>query len=33
MAGFARFSLRSTEASLKYVLYGAVSSGVMFFTM
>jgi NADH-quinone oxidoreductase subunit N len=31
MAGYARFSLRSTEASLKYVLYGAVSSGVMLF--
>jgi NADH-quinone oxidoreductase subunit N len=31
MAGYARFSLRSTEASLKYVLYGSVSSGVMLF--
>lgn len=31
MAGYARFSLRSTEASLKYVLWGAMSSGVMLF--
>ena len=29
MAGFARYSLRSSEASLKYMLWGAVSSGVM----
>jgi len=31
LAGFARFSLRSSEASLKYVLWGAVSSGVMLY--
>jgi NADH-quinone oxidoreductase subunit N len=31
MAGYARFSLRSTEASLKYVLWGAMSSGVMLY--
>ncbi len=31
MAGFARFSLRSSEAAMKYVLWGAVSSGVMFY--
>lgn len=31
MAGYARFSLRSTEASLKYVLWGAVSSGFMLY--
>jgi NADH-quinone oxidoreductase subunit N len=30
-AGYARFSLRSSEASLKYVLWGAVSSGVMLY--
>ena len=29
LAGFARFSLRSSEASLKYVLWGAVSSGFL----
>lgn len=31
LAGYARFSLRSSEASLKYVLWGAVSSGVMLY--
>ena len=31
MAGYARFSLRSSEASLKYMLWGAVSSGVMLY--
>ncbi|MFG0314954.1 MAG: NADH-quinone oxidoreductase subunit N, partial [Phycisphaerales bacterium] len=31
MAGFARFSLRSSEAAMKYVLWGSVSSGVMFY--
>jgi len=31
LAGFARFSLRSSEAAMKYVLWGAVSSGVMFY--
>jgi NADH-quinone oxidoreductase subunit N len=31
LAGFARFSLRSSEASLKYVLWGAVSSGLMLY--
>jgi NADH-quinone oxidoreductase subunit N len=29
LAGFARFSLRSSEASLKYVLWGALSSGFL----
>jgi len=29
LAGYMRTSLRSTEASLKYVLFGAVSSAVM----
>ena len=29
LAGYMRTSLRSTEASLKYVIFGAVSSGVM----
>lgn len=33
LAGYARFSLRSSEASLKYVLWGAVSSGVMLYGM
>lgn len=31
MAGYMRRSLRSTEASLKYVIYGAVSSGIMLY--
>lgn len=31
MAGFMRASLRSTEASLKYVIFGAVSSGIMLY--
>jgi len=31
LAGFARFSLRSSEASLKYVLWGAVSSGFLLY--
>ena len=31
MAGYMRGSLRSTEASLKYVLFGAVSSGIMLY--
>ncbi|PID78623.1 NADH-quinone oxidoreductase subunit N [bacterium DOLZORAL124_64_63] len=31
MAGYMRFNLRSTEASLKYVLFGAVSSAVMLY--
>ena len=30
LAGYARFSLRSSEAAMKYVLWGAVSSGVFF---
>lgn len=29
LAGYARYSLRSSEAAMKYVLWGAVSSGVM----
>lgn len=33
LAGYARFSLRSSEAAMKYVLWGAVSSGVMLFGM
>lgn len=33
MAGYARFSLRSSEAAMKYVLWGAVSSGTMLFGM
>lgn len=33
MAGYMRNSLRSTEASLKYVIFGAVSSGIMLFGM
>lgn len=33
LAGFARFSLRSSEAALKYVLWGAVSSGAMLYGM
>jgi NADH-quinone oxidoreductase subunit N len=33
LAGFARYSLRSSEAAMKYVLWGAVSSGVMLFGM
>ncbi len=31
MAGYMRGNLRSTEASLKYVIFGAVSSGVMLY--
>ncbi|HKI83233.1 MAG TPA: NADH-quinone oxidoreductase subunit N [Candidatus Krumholzibacteria bacterium] len=31
LAGYARMSLRSSEASLKYVLWGAVSSGLMLY--
>ena len=31
MAGYMRTSLRSTEASLKYVIFGAVSSAIMLF--
>ncbi|MCB1183478.1 NADH-quinone oxidoreductase subunit N [bacterium] len=31
MAGYMRTSLRSTEASLKYVLFGAVSSAIMLY--
>ncbi len=31
LAGYMRTSLRSTEASLKYVIYGAVSSGIMLY--
>ena len=31
LAGFRRFELRSSEASLKYMLYGAVSTGVMLY--
>jgi len=31
LAGYARFSLRSSEAALKYVLWGAVSSGLMLY--
>ena len=33
LAGFARFSLRSSEAAMKYVLWGAVSSGFMVYGM
>ena len=33
LAGYARYSLRSSEAAMKYVLWGAVSSGVMLFGM
>ena len=33
LAGFARFSLRSSEAAMKYVLWGAVSSGAMLYGM
>jgi NADH-quinone oxidoreductase subunit N len=33
LAGFARFSLRSSEAAMKYVLWGAVSSGMMLYGM
>jgi NADH-quinone oxidoreductase subunit N len=29
LAGYARYSLRSSEAAMKYVLWGAVSSGMM----
>lgn len=31
LAGYLRGNLRSTEASLKYVIYGAFSSGIMLF--
>ena len=31
MAGFMRTSLRSTEACLKYVIFGAVSSAIMLY--
>ena len=31
MAGYMRTSLRSTEASLKYVIFGAVSSAIMLY--
>ncbi|MFC1477483.1 NADH-quinone oxidoreductase subunit N [candidate division KSB1 bacterium] len=31
LAGFRRYELRSGEASLKYMLYGAVSTGVMLY--
>jgi NADH-quinone oxidoreductase subunit N len=31
LAGYMRTSLRSTEASLKYVIYGGVSSGIMLY--
>jgi NADH-quinone oxidoreductase subunit N len=31
LAGFTRQSLRNSEASLKYVIYGGVSSGIMLF--
>jgi len=31
MAGYMRTRLRSTEASLKYVIFGAVSSGIMLY--
>ena len=31
LAGFTKTSLRNSEASLKYVIYGAVSSGIMLF--
>jgi NADH-quinone oxidoreductase subunit N len=33
MAGYMRGSLRSTEASLKYMIFGAMSSGIMLFGM
>ncbi|PID57310.1 MAG: NADH-quinone oxidoreductase subunit N [Ignavibacteriae bacterium] len=33
LAGFTKSSLRNSEASLKYLLYGAVSSGFMLFGM
>lgn len=31
LAGFTKHSLRSSEASLKYVIYGSVASGIMLF--
>jgi NADH-quinone oxidoreductase subunit N len=31
LAGFTKNSLRSSEASLKYIIYGGVSSGIMLF--
>jgi len=33
MAGYMRGSLRATEASLKYMIFGAMSSGIMLFGM
>ncbi|MCX7611606.1 MAG: NADH-quinone oxidoreductase subunit N [Ignavibacterium sp.] len=33
LAGFVKTSLRNSEASLKYVIYGGVSSGIMIFGM
>ena len=31
LAGFRRNELRSSEASLKFMLYGAVSTGIMLY--
>ena len=31
LAGFTRNSLRNSEASLKYIIYGSVASGIMLF--
>jgi NADH-quinone oxidoreductase subunit N len=31
LAGFTKTSMRNSEASLKYIIYGAVSSGIMLF--
>ena len=31
MAGYMRTSRRSTEASVKYIIFGAVSSGIMLY--
>jgi NADH-quinone oxidoreductase subunit N len=31
LAGFTKTSLRNSEASLKYIIYGAISSGIMLF--
>lgn len=33
LAGFVKTSIRNSEASLKYVIYGGVSSGIMIFGM
>jgi NADH-quinone oxidoreductase subunit N len=33
LAGFTKQSLRNSEASLKYVIYGGVSSGIMLFVI